>query len=509
MMRKLIGLFFIVCLTASVHGQWSTLGNSIYTSSNEIQFNYSNNPTSTIWLNKNNQGPGTRGHYYIKAFDYWGAYLHFVGTGDQDNERLNVTFDGKVGIGTTDPLANLHINNGDQTYGAILAQANESNFQLYTKTLTTQPTSVESFRLGLKYGTDENNGFISFYRGGSTNGGFLGFSTNGTERVRIANNGKVGVGTTQSGSWGAKLVINNKEDFSKIIQLGAEGPTTWFMGIGDDSGTYFHIGENSSKRLIINKSSGNVGIGTNSPTPSAKLEISSGRNGFLVNGSMGGDNFTDYQSAFTFTDLGILESGIKINKKNGGGNFDLFKAFYNSNELFVIRSNGRVGIGASEPTAKLHVSGDILADEIRVEDIAASNLNLNGTLAANNITVKANGNTADFVFSDDYTLKSLTEVENYIKTHKHLPDIPSAEAMEKQGVNLAEMNKLLLQKVEELTLYTISQEEKLTAKDNRITKLEEDRKRDTEDRKKETEELKEKSQKLEERLAKLEALLMK
>ncbi len=122
----------------------------------------------------------------------------------------------------------------------------------------------------------------------------------------------------------------------------------------------------------------------------------------------------------------------------------------------------------------LNVNGLILADEIRVEDIATTNLNIEGNIAANQITVKANGNTADFVFSDTYQLQDLTEVETYIKTHKHLPDIPSAEEMEASGVNLAEMNKLLLQKVEELTLYSIVQKEEL--------EKEQDKRKDLEDK---------------------------
>ncbi len=122
---------------------------------------------------------------------------------------------------------------------------------------------------------------------------------------------------------------------------------------------------------------------------------------------------------------------------------------------------GKVGIGIDEPSAKLEVAGNIKAEEIEVTLASMNNLNLNGTLAANQITIKANGNTADFVFSDTFNLKDLTEVENYIKTHKHLPDIPSAEEMEASGVNLAEMNKLLLQKIEELTLYVVEQDKKL------------------------------------------------
>lgn len=66
-------------------------------------FNNDNQQNATIWLNKPTSGPASVGHYYIKTYDYWGAYLHFQGTGDNGNEKLNVTFDGKVGIGTTTP----------------------------------------------------------------------------------------------------------------------------------------------------------------------------------------------------------------------------------------------------------------------------------------------------------------------------------------------------------------------------------------------------------------------
>ncbi len=84
-----------------------------------------------------------------------------------------------------------------------------------------------------------------------------------------------------------------------------------------------------------------------------------------------------------------------------------------------------------------------------------------GKITAEEILVEAGDNTADFVFEPDYKLRDLTEVENYILTNKHLPDIPSAAQMEEEGVNLAEMNKLLLQKVEELTLYQIEKEKEV------------------------------------------------
>ena len=62
---------------------------------------------------------------------------------------------------------------------------------------------------------------------------------------------------------------------------------------------------------------------------------------------------------------------------------------------------------------------------------------------------------ADYVFAENYNLKSLSEVENYVKENKHLPGVPSAAEMAENGMNVAEMSNLLLEKIEELTLHMI------------------------------------------------------
>jgi hypothetical protein len=104
-----------------------------------------------------------------------------------------------------------------------------------------------------------------------------------------------------------------------------------------------------------------------------------------------------------------------------------------------ILQNGNVGIGTTNPTAKLTVAGDILAREVRVSINAG----------------------ADFVFEPDYDLRPLEEVEQFIIENRHLPDIAPANVMVQDGVSVGELQIQLLQKIEELTLYIIEQQKQI------------------------------------------------
>jgi len=88
-------------------------------------------------------------------------------------------------------------------------------------------------------------------------------------------------------------------------------------------------------------------------------------------------------------------------------------------------------------------------------------LDVNGKARANEIVVNTTG--ADFVFEKEYKLRSLKEVEAFIKENKHLPDIPTAKHMVENGVSLGELNTKLLQKVEELTLHLIEKDKELAS----------------------------------------------
>ena len=86
-------------------------------------------------------------------------------------------------------------------------------------------------------------------------------------------------------------------------------------------------------------------------------------------------------------------------------------------------------------------------------NIPAHKLSVNGTIGATEIIVASSG--ADYVFQPDYRLAPLNEIAEYIKTHRHLPDVPSASEVERQGLGVGEMQTKLLAKIEELTLHMI------------------------------------------------------
>ena len=111
-----------------------------------------------------------------------------------------------------------------------------------------------------------------------------------------------------------------------------------------------------------------------------------------------------------------------------------FSIRHNNDDYFNILTNGNIGIGTITPREKLSVNGNIRAREIKVEAT----------------------NWPDYVFADGYNVGKLEELQSYIKVNKHLPEIPAAKEAQANGVALGEMNKLLLKKIEELTLYVIA-----------------------------------------------------
>lgn len=237
--------------------------------------------------------------------------------------------------------------------------------------------------------------------------------------------------------------------------------------------------------IVFPSVGGNMGIGTINPTE--KLDVNGNFKARYINTTDG--NATS--SIFTYP--GNQNLYVGAGKDLAGNKNEIILYNYscldgcNVPKIQLlgdkIYTPGNVGIGVSDPGSwKLAVNGNIRAKEIKVET-----------------------NWSDFVFEEDYSLPTLQEVENHIKTNGHLKDIPSAKEVAKNGIFLGEMDAKLLQKIEELTLYSIAQEKQLkdqqTINEQLLTNYQN---LDTINNKLIT-----KNKELEARLAKLEAFLIK
>ena len=147
------------------------------------------------------------------------------------------------------------------------------------------------------------------------------------------------------------------------------------------------------------------------------------------------------------------------------------KAFYSSNTIrtdgelhvgesgnrMIVKGNGNVGIGSFNPDEKLTVKGKIHAEEVRIDL----------SIPADYVFEKYyNGNSSS---KSDYIMPTLSEVEKFTKANNHLPDVPSAKEIKEKGLQVGEMTNILLQKIEEMTLYIIEQNKRIEALESKIS----------------------------------------
>ena len=125
----------------------------------------------------------------------------------------------------------------------------------------------------------------------------------------------------------------------------------------------------------------------------------------------------------------------------------------------LINSSGNVGIG-TWPDTELHVHGTTKLE---------GDVYNTGTFRTREVIVEVDDGTwPDYVFSEDFSLLSLSDVEKHIKEYGHLPAMPSAQTVEEQGVSVGEINKLLLQKIEEMMLYILEQDKRIQDLESKV-----------------------------------------
>lgn len=301
------------------------------------------------------------------------------------------------------------------------------------------------------------------------------YNTN-TGNVGINNSSpsfKLDLTTSSSGGDGIRVTQNTIGSAGLRLKNSSSGGheyALYSMGYQDPYPGSFNIYDYaaSAYRFFI-KSDGNVGIGTTSPSENFHV------NGTIrVDGSGGNGGVRIFRPG-----LDAIQSGLYLGNTNNDKAFNfqlnangsaLHLYTYNSgwNNRFAFTASGSFIVGYptyTDANAKLAVNGKTqIGNQLQTSSAHYNDylLSVNGKGVFKEVIV-TNSNWADFVFSNDYKLPSLKDVEAYYKENKHLPEIPSAKDVEENGINVGDMNKLLLQKIEELTIYMVQQQKEIDA----------------------------------------------
>lgn len=347
-------------------------------------------------------------------------------------DRMWIDENGLVGIGTATPSAAFTINGTNPSLQMRTGDINKGFLQVVNN--------------NLHLGTNSTN----------TTGKLL-FQTKAISRMMIDENGMVGIGTNAPTS---SLTLNGTDP---IFQLRNDEMDKGFIQLVDNdmkTGTNlsnpsgrFIVRTNGGDRLFVS-GNGNVGIGAASNF--YKLDVSGDSRvtgNHYVEGLVKSESM-EINSNAPFLEIHTTSNGtfgkIEIDNSNNvvlgksffGGALVLDGAIGSSTKRFYVSKANQFNIGTG-----INASGYTLSVE--------------GKVIATDFTTSAIVNWPDYVFADEYKLKPLADVRKFISENKHLPGIPAAAEIEKNGIQLGDMSKRLMEKVEELTLYIINMQEQI------------------------------------------------
>jgi len=264
--------------------------------------------------------------------------------------------------------------------------------------------------------------------------------------LKINHQGVVVTGKTTTD----RFQLLTEPGYGKVLSSDNFGNGTWTdasLFHDDDWLVSIPHGDGNLKNLYLNPDYQKVGLGTEDPMQLLHIcggnilisrpfgEAPGSLNGSIYFGSEVTSQYPNGEWGIEYykEDLNYIE-GLNFWKvasaTNPGANFCLF-----------LRDDGTVGMGTSETHGyKLAIAGNVICEELKVKLI---------------------DDWPDYVLDKGHNLPSLQDVDRYITEHKHLPDVPSSQDIKENGLNVGEMNAVLLKKVEELTLYIIAMEKEM------------------------------------------------
>ena len=315
---------------------------------------------------------------------------------------------GNVGIGISIPGAALHIK---RDLEALRLEGSFSYLSLYNN------TNAYTGFFGL--GSNQNN--VALGTGGSNSAGSVQIWNNGHVNMDVLNTGLINVlgSNPQFSFYRNGNLTGEIAGYDPNLEISAFRPTSAVTTPGN---LLLQVPVNTQFATYY---AGNVGIGVTNAAfkldVGGRIRLRSEASGGLTAGMW----FNNYDNTQYTGFIGEVGTGAP-------NHLGIFGS--SSGWSFVMNTvTGNVGIGKFNPGNKLEVNGTVRSKEVVVDNIAWP----------------------DYVFGENYKLASLDDIARFVRENKHLPDIPSAKEVEEKGLHLGDMQKKMMEKIEELTLYVI------------------------------------------------------
>lgn len=354
---------------------------------------------------------------------------------NRGNIRVNISANGSIYAGSLPnssfnvvPAAQLHVVGSGTTSATYAAKfQNYNSTDIFTIRNDNKIIYTDGTQGAGRVLTSDANGVASWQPNSSSQ-----WITNGN--TIYYDLGKIGIGTSTPDTTlhiaGSVKIVDGTQGAGRVLTSDANGVASWqAAGISSQWGT-------NGSNIYYN--SGKIGVGTSTPDTT-----------FHVAGAIKIVDGTEGAGRVLTSDA----NGLARWQPNSSSQWTTIGSdiYYSTGKVLVGNPN-LAGFQGMPGTYQLYVQGGILSEKVKV-------------------AVATSSDWSDYVFAKDYKLKSLKEVETFIQTNKHLPNIPSAQEVVKEGIDMAKMDAKLLEKIEELTLYMIEQDKKNTEQEKMIKEL--------------------------------------